>query len=67
LNCIEKMKNKLLGKTYLIGVRHIIWDEILSEVGKIWKYFKIIDDAMLLTNEENDTIKKSFHELETRP
>jgi hypothetical protein len=67
LTDIEKMKNKLSGKPYLIGARHIIWDEIISEVGKLWDYFKIIDDEMLLTDEADDIIKKSFHELGTRP
>jgi hypothetical protein len=67
LTDIEKMKNKLSGKPYLIGARHIIWDEIISEVGKLWDYFKIIDDEILLTDEADDVIKKSFHELGTRP
>jgi hypothetical protein len=64
---MEQMKNKLSGKPYLIGSRHIIWDEIIAEVGKIWDYFKIIDDEILLTDEADDTIKKSFQELGTRP
>ena len=61
------MKKKLSGRPYLIGARHIIWDEIIYEVGKLWDYFKIIDNEMLLTNEEKDNIHKSFHELGTRP
>jgi hypothetical protein len=64
---MEQMKNKLSGKPYLIGARHIIWDEIIDEVGKIWNYFKIIDDEIQLTDEADDTIKKSFQELGTRP
>jgi hypothetical protein len=64
---MEKIKNKLSGKPYLLGSRQIIWDEIISEVGKLWDYFKIIDDEMLLIKEENDVIKKSFHKLGTRP
>jgi hypothetical protein len=46
LTDMEQMKNKLSGKPYLIGARHIIWDEIINEVGKIWDYFKIIDDEI---------------------
>jgi hypothetical protein len=61
------MKNKLYGKPYMIGDRHIIWDEIIDEVGNIWDYFKIIDDEILLTDEADDTIKKEFQELGTRP
>jgi hypothetical protein len=64
---MEQMKNKLSGKPYLIGARHIIWDEIIDEVGKIWDFFKIIDDEILLTDEADDTIKKAFQELGTRP
>jgi len=48
---MEKMKSKFFGKPYLIGVRHIIWDEVIDEVGKIWNYFKIIDDEIQLRDE----------------
>jgi len=51
----------------LVGDRHIIWDEIINEVAKIWDYFKINDDEMLLTNQVDEVIKKSFHELGTQP
>jgi hypothetical protein len=64
---MEKMKDKLSGKPYLIGEKHIIWDAIIDEVGKIWNYFKIIDDEIILTDEVDDTIKKGFQELGTRP
>jgi hypothetical protein len=37
---------------------HIIWNEIISEVEKIWDYFKIMDDDILLTDEVDDVIKK---------
>jgi hypothetical protein len=67
LTDVEQMKNKLSGGPYIIGSWHIIWDEIISEVVKLWDYFKIIDDEMLLTYEADDVIKKSFHELGTRP
>jgi hypothetical protein len=63
---IDQMKNKLTGKPYLIGARHIIWDEIIGEVAKLWNYFKIIDDEMMLTDEADESIQKSFHELGTR-
>jgi hypothetical protein len=32
---MEKMKNTLSGKPYLVGARHIIWDEIISDIVKI--------------------------------
>jgi hypothetical protein len=64
---MEQIKNNLSGIPYGIGARHIIWDEIMSEVGKLWDYFKIIDDEMLLIDEVDDIIKKPFHELGTRP
>jgi hypothetical protein len=32
---IEQLQNNISDKPYLIGARHIIWDEIIVEVGKI--------------------------------
>ena len=61
------MKNKLYVKPYMIGARNMIWNEIINEVGKIWDYFKIIDDEIRLIDEADDTIKKAFQELGTRP
>jgi hypothetical protein len=63
LTYIEQMKNKLTCKPYLIGAKNIIWDEIMSEFCRLWDYFKIIDDGILLIDEANYTIQKSFHEL----
>ena len=64
---MEQMKGKFSGKSYLMGAKNLIWDEIIIEVSKLWDYFKIIDDEMLLIDEEDDVIHKSFHELGTRP
>jgi hypothetical protein len=64
---MEQMKTKLSGKPYLVGAKHLIWDEIISEVARLWDYFKIIDDEMLLVDEADEVIHKSFHELGTRP
>jgi hypothetical protein len=58
LTNIEQMKNTLLGKPYLIWSRHIIRDEIISEVDKLWDYFKITNDEILLTDEADGIIKK---------
>jgi hypothetical protein len=67
LTDMEQMKTKLTCKPYFLGAKHLIWDEIISEVTKLWDNFKIIDDEMMLIDEANDCIKKSFHELGTRP
>jgi hypothetical protein len=64
LTDMEQMKIKLSGKPYLVGA---IWDEIINEVAKILDYFKIMDDEMLLVDEVDDVIHKSFHEFGTRP
>jgi hypothetical protein len=48
LTNIEEMQNNFFGKPYLIGAMHLIWDEIITEVGKIWDYFKIIDEEIVL-------------------
>ena len=63
---MEQMKTKLSGNPYLVGTKHLIQDEIISEVAKLWDYFKIIDDEMMLIDEADDVIQKSFHELGTR-
>ena len=60
LTCIEQLKNKLCDKCYSVRARYIIWDEIINEVSKIWDYFRIIGDEMLLTDEAEEVIKKSF-------
>jgi hypothetical protein len=67
LTDIENMQHKLSGKPYLIGATHIIWDEIIAEVGKIWHYFKIIDEEIILIDEANETINKAFQGLGMRP
>jgi hypothetical protein len=64
---MDKMKTKLSEKPYLVRTKHLIWDDIINEVARIWDYFKIIDDDMLLVDEADEVIHKSFHELETRP
>jgi hypothetical protein len=67
LTNMEQMKTKLSGKLYFVGAKHLIWDEIISEVARLWDYFKIKDDEMLLVDEVDEVIQKSFHELGTRP
>jgi hypothetical protein len=54
-------------KPYLVGAQHLIWDDIIIEVAKLWDYFKTIDDEMLLVDEADEVIQKSFHELGIRP
>jgi hypothetical protein len=67
LTDMEHMKTKFSGKPYLAGAKHLIWDEIIIEVSRIWDYFKIIDDEMLLVDEVYDVFQKSYYELGTRP
>jgi hypothetical protein len=35
LTDMERMKNTFSRKSYMIGDIHIIWDEIINEIGKI--------------------------------
>jgi hypothetical protein len=67
LTDMEKMKTRLSIQPYLVGTKHLIWGDIISEVAKIWDYFKIIDDIMFLVDEADEVILKAFHELGTRP
>jgi hypothetical protein len=64
---IDQLSDKLSGKPYLIGARHVIWDEIINEVTKLWDFFKIIDDEIQLTDEIDEVLKKAFVELGSRP
>jgi hypothetical protein len=67
LNDMEQMKTKLSHKPYLVGSKHLILDEIIIEVAKLSDYLKTIYDEMLLVDEADDVIQKSFHELGIRP
>jgi hypothetical protein len=64
---IDQLSDKFSGKPYLIGDRHVIWDEIINEVTKLWDLFKIVDDEFQLTNEIDEIFKKAFTELGSRP
>jgi hypothetical protein len=61
------MKTKLLGIPYLVGAKHLIWEEIIGEVAKLWDYLKIINDEMFLVDEADDVIQEPFHVQRTRP
>jgi hypothetical protein len=37
---------------------YLTWDELIVEVGKRMDYFKIIDEQVILTEEEDQNIKK---------
>jgi len=60
LRDMEQLKRKFSGKSYLVRARHIIWNEIVNEDGKIWDYFKTINDEILLKDEAYKVINKSF-------
>ena len=55
---IHHLSDKLFGKPYLIGDRHIIWDEIINEVIQLWDFFKITDDEIQLTDEIDEVLRK---------
>jgi len=57
---VEQLKGKLVGKPYLIGARHLIWDQIITKITNIWDYFKFIGEESSLANEEDKSIQQSF-------
>jgi len=61
------LSDELSGKPYFIGARHIIWDEIIIEVTKLWDFFKINDDEIQLTNDIDEVLKKYFVEFGSTP
>ena len=38
---MDKANKRIVGKTQLIGAKHLIWDQIIMEVTKFWKHFRI--------------------------
>jgi hypothetical protein len=51
----------------LIGARHLIWDQIITEVTKMWDYFKLIGEEDSLVTEADRVIQQAFQELGNRP
>jgi hypothetical protein len=64
---VEQLQSKLVGKPYLIGARHLIWDQIITKVTKMWDCFKLIGEENSLTNEADKVIQQAFQELGNRP
>jgi hypothetical protein len=48
---VEQLQIKLIGKPYLIGAIHLIWDQIITKVTKMWDCFKLIGEENLLASE----------------
>jgi hypothetical protein len=63
LGDIEQLQNKLSGKPYLIGARHLIWDQIITEINKIWDYFKIIEEEVYMTDEARSSHTTSISRI----
>jgi hypothetical protein len=63
----DLLKNKLVGKSYLIGARHLIWDQIITKVTRIWDYFKLMDEESTLVKKADKDIQQAFHDLGNSP
>ena len=64
---IDQLSDKLSRKPCLIGARHVISDEIINKVTKLWDFFNIVDNETQLTNDIDEVLKKAFVELASRP
>lgn len=47
-NKVSKQKEKLKGKLQLQGTKHMIWDQILVEVTKMWELLNVVEDKRVL-------------------
>ena len=45
---ISKQKEKLKGKLQLQGTKHMIWDQNLVEVTKMWDFLNVVEDKRVL-------------------
>ena len=45
---ISKHNEKMKGKLQLQGTKHMIWDEILVEVTKMWDFLNMVEDKRVL-------------------
>ena len=54
-NKVFKQKEKLKGKLQLQGAKHMIWDQILIEVTKMWELLNVVEDRIVLVR--NDLVK----------
>jgi hypothetical protein len=63
----DTLKNKLSGKSYLMGARHIVWDKIIEQVNKMWKCFIIMEEEASLVKKVEIDITKAEKELGDKP
>jgi hypothetical protein len=59
---VEQLHEKLVGKPYLIGSKHHIWDQMITKVTKMLDYFNLIGEENLLTSEAGKAIQQAFQE-----
>jgi hypothetical protein len=64
---IEQLQGNLVGKPYLIGEKHLIWDHIITKVTNMWDSFKLIGEESTLENEADKSIQQDFEELSNKP
>jgi hypothetical protein len=55
----DTLKNKIYGKTYLMGACHIIWDKIMEQVNNMWKLFIIMEEEVNIVKKVEKYIVKS--------
>ena len=56
----EFLKNKLGGKSYLIGDILFLWDKIPNKITKNWDYIIIMDEEFGLSRKVEKYVKYSF-------
>lgn len=48
---ITMLKEKLKGNMFLVHVRHLIWDEIISELKNIWEHLTLFSEQKIVVKD----------------
>jgi len=61
------LKNKVSGKSYLMGVGHLIWDKIIEQISRTWRSFIIMKEEASLVRKVEKYVEDDLQELGNKP
>jgi hypothetical protein len=64
---LDQANRKLIGKRYLIGAKHILWDQMIAKVSQVGKHFTVLQDEESLACQVQQSIDKIWTELGDKP
>ena len=47
---MDKQKAKMSGRLQLKGAKHIVWDQMIIEVTKLWDFLNFVEDKRVLVS-----------------